>query len=125
MLGYFDAKDGCPKVMLEIKGTRRASKQIAALFDTGHNGSLSLSVLDLIEIGARPSSIGEVMFADGFKKTQLNFSVKVTIDGQEKDVEATMIENPEATEPIAGTELFSNYLAEVDFKNRTLKFTKI
>jgi len=125
MHGYFDAKDGNPKVVLEIKGTKKGvKKQIAALFDTGHSGSLSLPILDLIEIGAKLSSVGQAELADGFKKPQLYFSVKVIVDGVEKEVEAALIENPEVSEAIVGLELFSPYVAVVDFKNKSLTFLK-
>jgi len=80
MHAYFDAKDGNPKVVIEIKGTKKGvKKQIAALFDTGHSGSLSLPVVDLIEIGAKLSTVGPVEFGDGFSRPQLYFSVKVTL----------------------------------------------
>lgn len=125
MLGFFDANDNNPKVVVEISGTRQNfKKQITALFDTGHSGSMSLRVLDLIEIGATLSSVGVAEFADGNKKPVLYFSIKVTIDGEEKEVEAGMIDNPEAQEAIVGLELFSPYVALVDFKNKTLKFVK-
>jgi len=123
MHGYFDAQDGRPKVVIEIKGTRRTVvKQLAALFDTGHNGSLSLPVINLIEIAAKLSSIGEAEMADGHKRTVYYFSVKVIIDGNEKIVEAGLIDNPDATEAIAGTELFAPYVATIDFKNKTIIF---
>ena len=122
MLGYFDASDGNPKITLEISGTNNKTKQIVALFDTGHSGSLSLPVIDLIEIGARLSNVGEVILADGFKKTVLYFSVKVKIDGKEKDVEASMIENYNSDEAIVGLELFAPYAALIDFNKKILKF---
>lgn len=125
MLGYFDGNDGNPKIVVEVSGTRPDfKKQIAALFDTGHSGSLSLPILDLIEIGAKLSSVGEAELADGYKKPLLYFSVKVIIDGEEKEVEASLIDNPEAREAIVGLELFSPYVALVDFKNKVLKFVK-
>ena len=124
MIGYFDAKDGSPKVVLEIEGTNEGVKKpIIALFDTGHNGSLSLTVVQLIEIGAKLSSIGKIKYADGNSKPCLYFSVKVTIDGIQKDVEASLIENPEE-EAIAGLELFSPYISFIDFKNKVIKFVK-
>lgn len=125
MLGYFDAKDGNPKIVLEVAGGRpEHKKQITALFDTGHNGSLSLPVLDLIDIGAKLSSVGPVTFADGSQKMQLYFSVTVTIDGIERVVEANLIENYEETEAIAGLELFSSYVSFIDFKNKRIEFRK-
>ncbi|MFH1582458.1 MAG: hypothetical protein ABIA08_01730 [bacterium] len=124
MLGYFDQKDGNPKIVISIKGTRRISKQIPALFDTGHTGSLSLPIIDLVEIGAKLSGIGQVTLADGNTKPQLYFSVKVMIDNIEKEVEAALIENPEAKEAIAGLELFAPYLAIIDFNNKILRFVK-
>ncbi len=125
MLGYFDASDGNPKVTLEISGTRQNfKKQIAALFDTGHSGSISLPILDLIEIGATLSNVGEVELADGFKKPVLYFSIKVIIDGEVKEVEASMIENRDSTEAIVGLELFSPYVALVNFKSKILRFVK-
>ncbi len=103
MHAYFDAKDGSPKIMLEISGTKRKHKKlIPALFDTGHSGSLSLPVLDLIEIGAKLSNIGEVEYANGNPGTVYYFSVTVCVDGREIEVDAGMIENPDATEAIAG-----------------------
>ena len=123
MHGYFDAKDGNPKIVIEIAGTKRKTKkQIPALLDTGHNGSLSLPVLDLIEIGAKLSGIGEVEFANGHKGTVYYFAVKVTVDGVEKEVQANLIENPNATEAIAGLELFSPYIAVIDFKGKKISF---
>ena len=125
MHGYFDANDQNPKVVIEIAGPKDGKKaQIAALFDTGHSGSLSLTIVQLIEIGAVLSTIGQVEYADGNTKLQLYFSVKVTVDNIEKEVDAGMIENPEATEAIAGLELFSPYMALIDFKNQTLLFQK-
>lgn len=81
-------------------------------------------IVQLIEIGAVLSTIGQVEYADGNTKLQLYFSVKVTVDNIEKEVDAGMIENPEATEAIAGLELFSPYMALIDFKNQTLLFQK-
>lgn len=124
MVGYFDTKDGNPKIVLKIRGTRRKDKEIIALFDTGHSGSLSLPVIDLIEIGAKLVSVGLVQLADGATRTAYYFSVKVTIDGNEKEVEATMIENPKITEAIAGLQLFSPYVALIDFKNKNIRFVK-
>lgn len=125
MIGYFDANDGSPKIILEVEGTNEGvKKQIKALFDTGHNGSLSLTVIQLIEIGAKLSSIGQVKFADGNSKSCLYFSVKVTIDGIQKEVEASLIENSDEEEAIAGLELFSPYISLIDFKNKTIKFVK-
>ncbi len=125
MQGFFDPKDGNPKILLEIQGTNKdLKKKIVALFDTGHSGSLSLPVLNLVEVGAKLSSVGEVELADGYKKATLFFSVTVSIDGYEKEVEASLIENPETSEAIAGLELFSPYTALVDFKNKKLVFSK-
>jgi predicted aspartyl protease len=125
MLGYFDAKDGNPKVVLEVEGTNEGVKnQINALFDTGHSGSLSLTTLQLIEIGAKLSSIGVATYADGNSKPCLYFKVKVTIDGIQKEVDASLIENPDADEAIAGLELFSPYISFIDFKNKSIMFVK-
>lgn len=125
MLGYFDANDGNPKVVIEISGTKENfKKQIVALFDTGHSGSLSLPAIDLIEIGAKLSLTGEAELADGYKRPILYFSVKVIIDGVEKEVQASLIDNPNSTEAAVGLELFSPYIAVVDFKNKVLKFVK-
>lgn len=124
MHAYFDAKDGNPKVFIEIKGTKKGViKQIAALFDTGHSGSLSLPVVDLVEIGAKLSTVGPVEFGDGLSKPQLFFSVKVTVDGIEREVDAMLIENYEATEAIAGLELFSSHIALINFKKKEIRFT--
>ena len=125
MHAYFDANDSRPKVVIEISGTKENfKKQIAALFDTGHSGSLSLPIIDLIEVGAKLSSVGKAEFADGYEKPQLYFAVKVIVDNEEKDVEAALIENPESREAIVGLELFSPYVAVVDFKNKRLRFIK-
>lgn len=123
MHAYFDAKDGNPKVVIEISGTNESVKKtIQALLDTGHNGSLSLPVLELINIGAKLSSIGEVEFANGHKGVVYYFKVTVTIDGKTTEVEAGMIENPNASEAIAGLELFAPYVAVIDFKNKKVEF---
>ncbi len=124
MHAYFDAQDGNPKVVIGIGGTARKPKKIvAALLDTGHTGSLSLPALDLINIGAKLSSIGEVEYGNGYTGTVYYFSVKVIIDGDEKIVETGMIENPKATEAVAGLELFAPYIAFIDFKNKKIELT--
>jgi predicted aspartyl protease len=123
MHAYFDAKDGNPKVVIEISGTKESVKKtIPALLDTGHNGSLSLPVLELINIGAKLSSLGEVEFANGHKGVVYYFNVSVTIDGKTMEVEAGMIESSAANEAIAGLELFAPYIAVIDFKNKKVRF---
>lgn len=126
MLGYFDQSDGNPKVVIEISGARKDyKKQVSALFDTGHSGSLSLPILDLIDIGAQLSNVGEAELANGYPTPVLYFSVTVIVDGIPKQVQASMIDNPKSTEAICGLELFSHYVALVDFKGRELKFSKV
>lgn len=122
MHAFFDPIDGSPKVEVEISGTTPNSKKIKALLDTGHSGSLSLSIIDLIEIGAKLCSYGEVTYANGQVGVVYYFSVNVTIDGETKDVQACMIENPVDAEAIAGLQLFSPYVAFIDFKNRLIGF---
>lgn len=123
MESFFDPNDGNPKVVVEISGkTPELKKKITALFDTGHNGSLSLPILDLIEIGATLSSFGEVVYASGHYGVVYYFSVNVTVDGRTKEVEAGMIENPEAKEAIAGLQLFSPYVSFINFKNKSIGF---
>lgn len=121
MHAYFDASDGNPKVVLKIRSGHK-EKEIKALMDTGHTGSLSLSIWDLIEIGAKLSTVGEVEFADGNKGTVYYFRVKVIIDGIEKEIEAGMIENLNVREAIAGLELFSPYIAIIDFNKKKIDF---
>lgn len=121
MHAYFDASDNNPKVVLKISSGRK-EKEIKALMDTGHSGSLSLPIWDLIDIGAKLSAVGEVEFANGNNGTVYYFSVKVIIDGVKKEIEAGMIENPNATEAIAGLELFSPYTAIINFKGKKINF---
>ena len=120
MHAYFDAQDGNPKIVIKIRGTRRKFKEIAALLDTGHTGSLSLPLLDLIEIGAKVTSFGPVEYADGNQGLVYYFEVTVSIDDVEKKIQAGMIENPRATEAISGLELLSPYIAFMDFKNKKI-----
>lgn len=71
MVAYFDASDGNPKVVLKISSGRK-EKEIKALMDTGHTGSLSLPVWDLIDMGAKLSTVGEVEFcACSFREVPL------------------------------------------------------
>ena len=121
MHAYFDASDGNPKVVLKICSGRK-EKEIKALIDTGHNGSLSLPIWDLIAIGAKLSTIGEVEYANGNKGVVYYFSVKVIIDGEKREIEAGMIENPDSREAIAGLELFSPYTAVINFKKKKIDF---
>lgn len=122
MIGYFDAADGMVKVVLKIKGTKGA-KEITALFDTGHSGTLSLPCLDLIEIGAEISGISDVIYADGRAGSEYIFrGIKVEINGTEKDMEVNMIPNPKITRAIAGIELFSPYLVILDFDRKRVFF---
>jgi|SRR3989344_6498464 len=124
MISFFDAQDSKPKVVLTVKGTRRKTKEIIALFDTGHTGSLSLPIFDLIEIGAKMTGVGRAQYADGRVGTDYIFSVKVMFDGTEKEVEASMIQNPQVTQPIAGVALFAPFVALIDFKNKKLSLIK-
>lgn len=123
MLAFFDAKDNNPKVILKVCGTNKKEKEIVALMDTGHNGSLSLPVLTLIEIGATLSSIEPIRLADNSTVIGYNFSVTVIIDGVKRKVEATLIPDPEESEAIAGLQLFNPYIVLIDFKNKRLDFT--
>lgn len=123
MLAFFDAKDDSPKVILKVRGTNRKEKEIIALMDTGHNGSLSLPVLTLIEIGAKLSSIEPIKLADNSVVLGYNFSVTVILDRETKQVEATLIPDPEETEAIAGIQLFNPYIVFIDFKNKQIKIT--
>lgn len=122
MLAFFDAKDNSPKVVIKVCGTNRKEKEIKALVDTGHNGSLSLPVLYLIEIGATLSSVEPIELADNSMTLGYNFSVTVIIDNKRKKVEATLIPDPEETEAIAGLQLFNPYIAYIDFKNKIIEF---
>jgi predicted aspartyl protease len=123
MRGFFDPKNGTAKVEIEVSGTIPGSqRKIIALFDTGHTGSLSLPILDLIQIGATLQSYGQVRFANGHKGIVYYFSVQVTIDGKTKTVQAGMIENPSEKEAIAGLELFAEYVSFIDFKNKKIIF---
>lgn len=122
MLAFFDGKDKSPKVLLRVCGTNKKEKEIIALVDTGHNGSLSLPVLVLIEIGATLSSVELIQLADNSKTLGYNFSVNVIMDGKERKVEATLIPDPEETEAIAGLQLFNPYIAFIDFKNQRIMF---
>jgi predicted aspartyl protease len=120
MHAYFDAQDGSPKVVIKIKGTKRKTKEISALLDTGHNGSLSLPLLDLIEVGAKLSSFGPVGLADGSRTNMYFFNITVEIDGKTKEVQASMISNPAITEAIVGLELLSPYVAVINFNKKQI-----
>lgn len=124
MIGYFDAKDGRPKVVIKVKGTRRTEKEITALFDTGHSGSLSLPIIDLINIGAKFSGVSRAQYADGRTGIDYLFTVRVMFDDVTKEVEASMIQNPQISQAIAGIQLFSPYVALIDFKNKGLTLMK-
>lgn len=123
MLAFFDGKDNSPKVVIKVCGTNKKEKEIIALMDTGHNGSLSLPVLVLIEVGATLSSVEPIELADNSTVLGYNFSVTVILDGEKKQVEATLIPDPEETEAIAGLQLFNPYIAYIDFKNKEIEFT--
>lgn len=123
MLAFFDGKDNSPKVVIKVCGTNKKEKEIIALMDTGHNGSLSLPVFALIEIGATLSSIEPIQLADNSSVLGYNFSVTVIMDRKRKKVEATLIPDPEETEAIAGLQLFNPYIAYIDFKNKVIEFS--
>jgi predicted aspartyl protease len=123
MRGFFDQNDGNPKVEIEISGTTSGlTKKIIALFDTGHNGTLSLPIFDLIEIGAKLRGCQPVSYASGYVSVVYLFGVNVIVDGIEKEVYASMIENPTATEAIAGLQLFAPYISLINFKEKTIIF---
>lgn len=123
MLAFFDGKDNSPKVVLKVYGTNKREKDIIALVDTGHSGSLSLPVLVLIEIGATLSSVEPIQLADNSIVLGYNFSITVIIDKIKKKVEATLIPDPDETEAIAGLQLFNPYISFIDFKNKRIEFT--
>lgn len=123
MQAVFDAQDGSPKVFIKVRASKRKYKDVIALLDTGHNGSLSLPLLDLIEIGAKLKTYGPVGLANGTEVIMYYFEVKVQIDGEEKIVLASMIEDPNVKEAIVGLELLSPYIAFIDFKNKKIKIT--
>lgn len=123
MIAYFDSKDGRPKIILKIKGTQK-EKQIRALFDTGHSGSLSLPFLDLLEVGAELKGISEVSYADGRKGVVYLFSIKIELNGIEKEIKAALIPNPYIKEAIAGVELFTPFVVLLDFKNKRIVLKK-
>lgn len=123
MHAYFDAQDGSPKVVIKIRASKRKHKEIFALLDTGHNGSLSLPLLDLIEIGAKLKTYGPVSLANGGQVIMYYFEVKVEMDGIEKTVLASMIEDPKVSEAIVGLELLSPYIAFMDFKKKRITIT--
>lgn len=123
MIGYFDPEDGRPKVILKIKGTQK-EKQIRALFDTGHSGTLFLPFLDLLEIGAELKGISEVKYADGRTSIEYLFSIRVELDGIEKEIKAALIPNPYTREAIAGIQLFSPFVVLLDFKNKRIALKK-
>lgn len=123
MIGYFDPKDGMPKVPIRIDGTK-GGKTINALFDTGHSGTLSLPLLELISIGAEISSVSHVKYADGREGIQYLFSVNVEVDGIKKEVKAGLIPNPKEKEAIVGLELFTPYIVNIDFEKKLIEFKK-
>ncbi|MBU1071346.1 hypothetical protein KKG65_02945, partial [Patescibacteria group bacterium] len=115
MHAYFDGQDGNPKVVIKVRSDgRNKYKEMAALLDTGHNGSLSLPLLTLIDLGAKLKTYGQVELADGNKVIVYYFEVKVELDGQEKTVFANMIANPDIKEAIVGLELLAPYIAFMD-----------
>ena len=123
MIGYFDPIDGRPRVILKIRGTQK-EKQISALFDTGHSGTLSLPFLDLLEIGAELKGISGVKYADGRAGVEYLFSVKAELNGITKEVKAALIPNPYVKEAITGVELFSPFVVLLDFKNKQIALKK-
>ena len=119
MVGYFDAKDGRPKVSLTIKGNK-GEKVISALFDTGSQLALSLPLIDLIAVGSEITGVERVGYADRRSGVEYLFKVTVKLDGNEKEVQANLIPDPTAEEAIIGTPLFDPYVVIIDFRNKSL-----
>lgn len=123
MQGLYDHRSGTFKVEIEISGTTPGfTKKIWVLFDTGHSGTLSLPIVDLIAVGAKLKSAEKVMYANGYPGVVYDFEVNVCIDGKPKPIIAGMIENPGAGEGIAGVQLFDPFMTLIDFKNKTIGF---
>lgn len=121
MQAFFDSEDGNPKVKINIRGDRRKkATTITALLDTGHTGSLALPVLSLMDIGASLDGFGPLGLADGSQIYVYYFRVYVEIDGVEKQIQASMINDPEIREAIAGLELLGDHVALIDFKNKNI-----
>jgi len=124
MRAFFDKEDNNPKIELKIRGNKRQKhKTITALLDTGHTGSLALPILNLIEIGATLDSFGPVGLADGSEINVYYFKVLVEMDGTEKSIQASMIDNQNINEAIAGLELLGEHIALIDFKDKRLILT--
>lgn len=124
MKAFFDDADNSPKIEIKIRGNKsRKHRVITALLDTGHSGSLSLPILDLIKIGANLESFGPVGLADGSEVNVYYFKVYVEIDGVESQVQASMIDNQNVNEAIAGLELLGSHIALMDFKNKRIFIT--
>jgi predicted aspartyl protease len=121
MQAFFDPEDGNPKVKISIRGDRRKKvTTVTALLDTGHTGSLALPVLTLMDIGATLDGFGPLGLADGSQIYVYYFRIYVEVDGVEKQIQASMINDPEIREAIAGLELLGDHVALIDFKNKRI-----
>jgi len=121
MQAFFDSEDGNPKIKINIRGDRRKkATTVTALLDTGHTGSLALPVLTLMDVGATLDGFGPLGLADGSQIYVYYFRIYVEVDGVEKQIQASMINDPEIREAIAGLELLGDHVALIDFKNKRI-----
>lgn len=124
MISYFNETDGRPMVRIKIKGSKK-EKEVDAFLDTGHTGNLSLSILDLIEIGSELKAVSNVKYADNRQGTEYLFSVTVEMDGIVKEVKAGLIPSMSpSTKPLIGVQLFSPFVIFIDFKNKKIDIMK-
>lgn len=125
MQAFFDPEDGNPKVKINIRGDRRKkATTVTALLDTGHTGSLALPVLTLMDVGATLDGFGPLGLADGSQIYVYYFRIYVEVDGVERQIQASMINDPEIHEAIAGLELLGDHVALIDFKNKRISLIK-
>lgn len=68
--------------------------------------------------------ISEVSYADGRKGVVYLFSIKIELNGIEKEIKAALIPNPYIKEAIAGVELFTPFVVLLDFKNKRIVLKK-
>ncbi|MBI3270580.1 MAG: clan AA aspartic protease [Planctomycetes bacterium] len=97
--------DRAATVQLTVRSTSGQETTLAAVVDTGFDGSLSLTSAVILSLGLRWRGRGRALLADGSESVFDIFEATVTWDGHQRRVAVDQVE----TVPLIGMALLDGY----------------